>query len=54
MTTVFPRIVSVETSLFWRLECGKYSREETIVLRFFVTVNNLNNCRMYVSKHVSK
>ena len=28
--TVFPRIVSAETILFWKLECGKYSREETI------------------------
>jgi len=28
--TVFPRIVSAETILFWKLECGKYSREGTI------------------------
>ena len=28
--TVFPRIVSAETILFWKLECGNYSREETI------------------------
>ena len=28
--TVIPQIVSTETSLFWKLECGKYSREETI------------------------
>ena len=27
--TVFPRIVSAETFLFWKLECGNYSREET-------------------------
>ena len=30
LNTVFPRIVSAETILFWMLECGKYSREETI------------------------
>ena len=30
INTVFPRIVSAETILFWKLECGKYSREETI------------------------
>ena len=30
MPTVFPRIVSAETILFWKLKCGKYSREETI------------------------
>ena len=28
--TVFPRIVSAETILFWKLKCGNYSREETI------------------------
>ena len=28
--TVFQQIVSVETILFWKLECGNYSREETI------------------------
>ena len=28
--TVFPRIVSAETILFWKLYCGNYSREETI------------------------
>ena len=31
LATVFPRIVSAETILFWKLECGKYSREETIL-----------------------
>ena len=30
LITVFPRIVSAETIIFWKLECGKYSREETI------------------------
>ena len=30
MITVFPQIVSAETILFWKLECGKCSREETI------------------------
>ena len=30
--TVFPRIVSAETILFWRLECDNYSKEETPVL----------------------
>ena len=33
--TVFPRIVSAETILFWKLECGKYSREETAVFLLF-------------------
>ena len=28
--TVFPRIVSAETILFWKLDCDHYSREETI------------------------
>ena len=32
--TVFPRIVSKESILFWKLECSKYSREETIVVVF--------------------
>ena len=27
--TVFPHIVAATTILFWKLECGKYSREET-------------------------
>ena len=30
ISTVFPRIVSAETILFWNLECGNYSKEETI------------------------
>ena len=34
LDTVFPRIVSAETILFWKLECGNYSREETI--NFFI------------------
>ena len=25
MNTIFPRLVSLETILFWKLECGKYS-----------------------------
>ena len=29
-STVFPRIVSTETILFWKLKFGNYSREETI------------------------
>ena len=33
--TVFPRIVSAETILFWKLKCGNYSREETINLSIF-------------------
>ena len=43
--TVFPHIVSAATILFWKLECGKYSREETIQGRklliywFFVTIH---------------
>jgi hypothetical protein len=35
MITVFPRIVSAETILFWRLGCDKYSREESIVFMLF-------------------
>ena len=35
---VFPRIVS---ALFWKLECGKYSREE-IICWFFASIHNLN------------
>ena len=34
--TVFPRIVSAETILFWKLKCGNYSREETINLLLFL------------------
>ena len=40
--------------LFWNLECGNYSREETIQGRklliccFFVSIQNLNTCRIYV------
>ena len=30
INTVFPRILSAETILFWKLECGNYSKEETI------------------------
>ena len=29
-TTVFPHIVAAATILFWNLECGNYSREETV------------------------
>ena len=53
ITTVFPRIVSAETILFWKLECSKYSREETIQGRkllfssCFVSIHNLNTCRTY-------
>ena len=52
--TVFPRIVSAETILFWKLECGKYSREESIrgrkvlICCFFVSIHNLNNGRSYI------
>ena len=35
LCTVFPRIVSAETILFWKLECGNYSREETINFLIF-------------------
>ena len=28
--TIFPHIVAAATILFWKLKCGKYSREETI------------------------
>ena len=36
--SVFPRIVSAETILFWNKKCGNYSREETIV---FLRVSSL-------------
>ena len=36
--TVFPRIVSAETILFWKLDCDHYSREETILLFYFLYV----------------
>ena len=45
ITTVFPRIVSAETIVFWKLKCGNYSKEETIQGRklfFFVNFYNLN------------
>ena len=46
--TVFPRIVSAGTILFWKLKCSKYSREETIVLSTFClhTYSNLPNNRV--------
>ena len=31
VNTVFPGIVSTETILFWKLDCGRYSREEAIL-----------------------
>ena len=31
--TVFPHIVAAATILFWKFECGNYSREETIQRR---------------------
>ena len=43
--TVFPYVVAAATILFWRLGCGKYSREETIQRRklliswFFVSIH---------------
>ena len=43
MYTVFPRIVSTETILFWKLECGKYSREETIFFNLEIVANS-NSC----------
>ena len=39
--TVFPRIVSAETILFWKLECGNYSREETINFLIFLSMRKL-------------
>ena len=48
VNTVFPRIVSVETILFWKLRCDKYSREETIqrrklfIFHFFIIVRILD------------
>ena len=50
LRTVFPRIVSAETILFWKLKCRKYSREESIQgrkLLFFLLFGrgNLNTGR---------
>ena len=36
--TVFPRIVSAETILFWKLDCDHYSREETIQGRKLLSI----------------
>ena len=47
-TTVFPRIVSAETILFWKSECGNYSREETILFLNLEIVANSNSCRNIV------
>ena len=61
--TVFPRIVSAETILFRKLECGNYSREETIQGRkllfsyFFeaeTILGNLNSCRKENERAVEK
>ena len=44
--TVFPHIIAAATILFRKLECGNYSKEETIQGRkpfFFVNFHNLNN-----------
>ena len=55
---LFPRIVSAETILFWKLECGKYSREETIQRRkllFYFTfciLSVLNNGPKYCYKRL--
>ena len=38
--TVFPRIFSAETILFWKLKCGNYSREETIQRRKLLFYGN--------------
>ena len=56
--TVFPRIVSAETILFWKLDCDHYSREETIQGRklifysTFCTFSPLNNGRKYYYKRL--
>ena len=56
--TIFSRIVSAETIFFWKLECGKYSREETIQGRKLLIIRikgrteaiwgNLNNGRICI------
>ena len=57
LNTVFPRIVSAETILFGKLQCGNYSKEETIQGRkvliccFFVSIYDLNTCRTPNSKN---
>ena len=41
-STIFPHKVAAATILFWKLKCGKYSREETIVFLLFVKKKDIN------------
>ena len=41
--TVFPHIVASATILFWKLECGNYSREETIQRRKLLFYDNFRH-----------
>ena len=44
MYTAFPRIVSAKTILCWKLECGKYLKEETILFLNLDILANSNGC----------
>ena len=48
--TVFPHIVAAATILFWKFECGNYSREETIQRRK-VIFDILTQLRNYINQH---
>ena len=50
--TVFPRIVSAETILFWKLDCGNYSREETIqgrklLISYFLEAETIQGRKLF-------
>ena len=52
LSKVFPQIVSAETILFWKLDCGKYSREETIQGRklfffYFLEAETIQGRKLY-------
>ena len=47
---VFPHIVAAATILFWKFECGNYSREETIQRRK-VIFDILTQLRNYINQH---
>ena len=54
--TVFPHIVAVATILFWKLECGNYSKEETIqgrklLIHWFLVCTN--NTYPYISIYIA-
>ena len=52
INTVFPRIVSAETILFWKLDCGNYSREETIqgrklLISYFLEAETIQGRKLF-------